>query len=770
MLGTAMISLSVVNFRRQIVDKNVKTSFYLAEAGLEEAYAVIGKDVEKAIEAGNTEVKNKLENFIKEERKKEESDPKAEASIFINGTDGYEEVNKEKIKPVIEEWFRLGFAKYINGSLEGKLDKANKNYHNYGTVDKDIDNKQLRVNKDGNVEKYNIQNDPITVNSITGEPSSAIKMEKIHGKETVKPYEITLKSTFTHKNIVKEIKGTFTIEIPPYNAPYYVKNVKAKLNENILWKNAITTESNLYVTGTGDVTIDGNIYAYGTKPEDKKKSREFGGIVVGKGKDGQKEEGHLTINGNVATSSYIHTNYDNSSIEINNGDVYCNSLVAQEGTKDTNISIKNGSLNTEDDIELNGENARISINGSYYGFSDGSHSKKHNESSSIVINSPDIGKGSSLTIDGDKGETSLYEKGIYIGGTVYINNLKDSEGNSFDYQTGESLSIKGNYRAYGEYLKDDGSVTYSNDPTSGERDIKFKPDNIELENYEPLVLIRSNQLDSIEKSKYFSYYNEDYKGDLNLGGSSGITLVNVKHNTGAIISGGNISEGKELGGNSKVLIRKYNDYRYSINKMSDPIFPYKLGQEEVSEELKSELEEIVSITDRFNFSENFRNIIRDKDGNIKEVVLVNNLSNEHIAIKGPGGNDPGVGTDNCIHVNDGNLKGIIVTKGDVYITGKLNYTGTIVAKGNIYIQDNNPKTITNTITDPPTTEKYIWQTVYTLDGTTDKSGVKKHNLKDKFKNNGKSINFLFQSEAGVDDTKSYLKYEDIINVHWEQVK
>ena len=39
--------------------------------------------------------------------------------------------------------------------------------------------------------------------------------------------------------------------------------------------------------------------------------------------------------------------------------------------------------------------------------------------------------------------------------------------------------------------------------------------------------------------------------------------------------------------------------------------------------------------------------------------------------------------------------GVIVTKGDVYISGNVNYNGIIVTKGNIYFYDDNPKVVTN---------------------------------------------------------------------------
>lgn len=60
LVGTTVLSLSVTNFKMKTIDRRVKTAFYLAEAGVEEVYSVIIKEIQKAVDIGNMEVEARL--------------------------------------------------------------------------------------------------------------------------------------------------------------------------------------------------------------------------------------------------------------------------------------------------------------------------------------------------------------------------------------------------------------------------------------------------------------------------------------------------------------------------------------------------------------------------------------------------------------------------------------------------------------------------------------------------------------------------------------
>jgi hypothetical protein len=786
-LGTTILSVSIANYKMKIIDKNSKTSFYLAEAGLQEAYTEIGKEIKKGIEEGNKKVKYalgspKFKEFIQAEREKEkatdDNGAHTDDSIFIKGKDGNGEIDFEKIKPMMKEWFRVGFAAYINENLKTKLSSKG-----YSVVDPNIDSNQLSVAVKESITTYQIDHDLKDETIINLDDK---KKPIPYVKKDTKPYKITLQSDFTHKNIQKQIQGTFTIKIPDYDAPFYVKSIWATLNENVLWKKAITTEKNLYIKGN-DVTINGDIYAYGTMDDNNVKN--MGGVVAGDG----GILGKVTINGTVATNSYIHTNEDNSSITIDKGDVYCNSLVVQEGTTKGTITIQDGAVNTKDDIELNGKQAKIIIKKSYYGFSDGSGSVRHDNSSSIVINSDDLGNGSSLVIRGGKASdhepdnpesnsdnphlgNNTYKSGVFISGTAYIN-LGDNK-----YQTGESVSIKGNYIAYGDTLDPDEDYGTG----LGQRNIKFHPDNVHLEAHDPLLLIKSRgqPFTAEDKSKYFKYYNDDYQGLLNLGKDKSVSFgensnAHIFYNVGAVVNKGNIiesqipaeiisSKGKEPVEDFRG--RKLKDYYFYVNKMAD--YAFGLNPQDLAE---GELVKPLTIENRVHFNQLTNNEFKweQKKEDIKEIACISDSKDKDVYIIGQRGTAPTPSNDKIIYQLEDNitsLKGIVVTKGNIYLRGKLNYNGALIAKGNIYIEDDKKKNISHD-------EDYILKTVYILDGTQDGLATKK-NLKQffEFKENDPTWpketkkTFLYESEVGKDDVTSHIKYGDIIDVYWKKVR
>ncbi|SMB95014.1 hypothetical protein SAMN00017405_0310 [Desulfonispora thiosulfatigenes DSM 11270] len=746
MLGITILSVSTVNLKMKVVDKNAKNSLYLAESGLQEAYAEIGKVIEKGIDVGNEKVDEKLNEFIEEEKKKEEEsrekaalDPENKIEIYESpyltdeGFIDQERLEKDKKNTMIN-WFREGYTTSVNEKLEGTI----LNGKNYNIVDKDIDSSNAQVSIIEPISLYQIINQESEDSE--KEPDAEESKDKIENEivdEKIKEYrnyQITLLSEFTHKEIEKDVRATFILKVPDYRAAYFSDYTVVQLDENILWKKSLTTEKNIFVEDD-NVTIKGDIYAYGTAENGSTK----GGIIVGNEGKGV----NLSVyNGQVATNEYLLTNDSNSSITLNNGDLYCKILEIPEKTKNCAVTIDKGTVNTLDDIELNGENAKIVINGSYFGFTEGSNSSHHEESSSIVINSPDLGSGTSLKITGEEipgydTETSqlvgndyysekyndknnkIFGYGIIIGGTGYISELKDELDQKYDYQTGESVCIKGNYVAYTQYLKD---LT---------RKGKFHPDNIIINYFPPLFLANKYFLSGgteelytvVDKSEYFQHYKNDYYGlNLNLGSENGLQLENVRHSTGVYISKNNIFSSKYNNDIASIFTEKNEDYQYYVNKMSDPQVVTLSNEGRVFNGLGTR----TMITDQFAFTNN----------------IIINEANELIRIN----NSP----DISITINEDIKKGIIITKGDVYIKGKVNFRGTIVAEGNIYFQDKGAKKITHD-------ENYLRQTI-----------SKNETLRDQFKNNGKTQSFVTDSKLGVDETGSYLKFSKLIDIAWKR--
>lgn len=701
-LGTAIISLSVMNLKSKIVDKKIKTSFYLSEAGLEEAYAIMMNEVQEGIKKGNEEVEKELKDFIKKEKLKEsEGDYN---SPYLN-SDG--SVDEEAIKSKLEEWFRQGYARHLNNQLLKKI----KDGDNYSELESSMNPSKPKIRIE---EKKEFPQNP----------------------DEESKFEITLISNFTHDNIQKQIKSKFLISIPKYNKPYYIKSEKVNLKENVLWTKALISEKDILVKGN-NVTINGDIYAYGNTIKDIKER----GIAV---------KGKLTVNGNVFTDGYFQTKENGSSITVKNGDVYCKSLVIPDEQSGCNIMI-NGNVNTYDDIELNGKKSSITINGNYYGFSYGSEG--HDKSSSIIINSDDIGAGSSITITGEgKGKKYYKEdgKGTFIAGTVYID--LDNE----DYQTGESVSVKGNYRAYSEKL---GESTFEFDGK------EYGEDDIEFSYFSPLYLMnkikeKTNRLYE-QRGKYLKAIYDKNNSIINLGNGA-IDIRNVKYSLGDYIEKGNGIDKLKVGSfnhldYTTVFDQNLKEYKYYVNRMGDPQIEDYSNYTDIDEKL--------TIEDRFDFKDikpSSNNMILKKD---EELFFSNSDADKSISIIGINSQNSITGTYN-VELKDTNLKGIIITKGDVYISGEINFEGVIIAGGNIYIQDDNPKIFTNKYSGN-LANNYVIKKVCEHK---EKDGIQ---IGDLFKDIGdKEIDVVYNAEIGVnDDVKTYYRFSDLIKIkEWKKIK
>lgn len=703
-LGTTILSLSVTNFKMKMVDRNAKKTFYLAEAGLEEAYAEIGKVIHQGIQSGNSFVEVKLENFIEEAREVEMLDPDSDDSDYIEGTDGTGPVDEEEIKVIMNEWFQEGYKDYIDDHLFNTLDNKI-----YGTLDT------------GNYADVNIED----VDQFNG------------GTE----YAITLSSQFDYQGITKKLRAIFHVKIPEYNAPYYVVNDWKTIHENVLFMKALTTEKDMIVQD-GPVTINGNIYAYGTQPVNKKLSTEFGGVVVGK----DSNSGDLTVNGNVYTNSFLHTNANDSSIEIGDGDVFCNSLVVQQDKTNSHITVNNGVVNTWDDVELNGKNSTITINGSYYGFSYGADG--HDVSSSIVVNSDDIGINSYLEITGESVpnhqpsslhhlfDYSSYQSGTFLGGTVYIDTDDDTS-----YQTGESVSIQGNYRAYMYYFDRNDLLSVTN---SEEAD-KYKKENIIMGDYAPLVLadqfLNGESLSDEHRSRYFELYHalhtinpSVYDYPLSFGNTSGIKLDNMMYSLGIWISDNSLKSRQAIIDYVGILDEKKIEYLLHINRMGDP------SRDNVN--TRSYIE------DWFTYGDPMVNTDLDEKD---EIVFINKDASKTLVIQGSGSTETG---DYTIDGSDA-MKGIVITRGDVILSGGIDFSGTIIAKGNIWFKGNGTKNLTN---NEQIQENFIFPKIVE---TEELSG---------FTDSGPAHKYLYETDADVETIGSYIKFGDLVDITWERLQ
>ncbi|HPD01213.1 MAG TPA: hypothetical protein PLA01_07695, partial [Acetivibrio sp.] len=277
----------------------------------------------------------------------------------------------------------------------------------------------------------------------------------------------------------KRLEVSFGLLPEPDKPPFQViekARVKNPVKYNIL-KKAVVAEKNLIITG-GNVHIAGDVLSFGTVPfyealSPGQKQEDFsapwysyGGIMVGmcdsvaerddefgfdSAKTGTFAKGSLSVDGNVATMGYIHTLYssrtDPSSISIS-GDTYSRSVRSEKYSNYSTMSF--GNLSTIDNLQIDSNGSVIDINGVYKGFVD---TWRAIDGSSGMDSSEDEvvpKRTSSVVVNGDS--LLNFKNAVYIGGSTFLKNLTDQQGNP--YMTGIS-ALKSSEGVIKAFLKDD---------------------------------------------------------------------------------------------------------------------------------------------------------------------------------------------------------------------------------------------------------------------------------------------------------------------------
>ncbi|HBI7001915.1 TPA: hypothetical protein K8N10_002298, partial [Clostridium perfringens] len=461
----------------------------------------------------------------------------------------------------------------------------------------------------------------------------------------------------------KDVSLTFNIEVPDYNGAY-------KIEEFPLYNvcsNGLVVGENLNV-GTGStLNVDGGIFVSANVVKEKKftigsmvNKKEGEGVVI--------NGGTLSVNnGSLVSKNDIRLGGEGSNLKVgcetennksnlnlndeskkshsnlnNNLGVYTGNL-GINGNKigfDKDVSkgniISNYPVYAMNDLILNGEKSSINLNGGFYGInsnrSQDELTGKINNSSAIIVNTDDIGSGSSINI----GQEAI------IMGTAYINTTPEA------YQTGESVSVKGNYIAY---TVDNG--------------------NVEFKYYNPLQLAKLDSVD--EKAKYFKDNIKNAKGNIHL---DGISLPDNTTSIGATISNNEVklnNKNATLDNITDISINQVEKYEKAINYIGSLINTKNNDNSEI-EFPDKEVRKIVDI--------------KESDGKLtKAIIYIDSKNDKGGTLTIKDGKSTEV-RDNEINLGNGIGAGIIVTKKNVILDSKnLKFNGTIITAGNLDVKE-----------------------------------------------------------------------------------
>ncbi|MDK0978485.1 hypothetical protein ACOT7R_03415 [Clostridium perfringens] len=668
-IGTAIVSLSLTNYKAMIVHGKKTQNLYMSESGLDKVQKALDILTAKAITYGNDAVAKEDASLSSEEDLKS-GDNKTD--------DGYKKISSEKEESqnkIFKKAYKEYIIKQLNPNSEvSKNEKVfllenNKVKFNNNLIKMAEEDKNKEKNEEGNYDITLIDINNKKVSNGSG-LSGILNFKTTSDKDKKEEVSLRLDSKFNVKESdgnknYKDVSLTFNIEVPDYNGAY-------KIEEFPLYNvcsNGLVVGENLNI-GTGStLNVDGGIFVSANVVKDKE-DLTSGNIVNKKDGDGVViNGGTLSVNnGSLVSKNDIRLGGEGSNLKVgcetensknnksnlndeskksdsnlnNNLGVYTGNIGINGDKIGFDKDVSKGNITSNypvyamNDLILNGKKSSINLNDGFYGLnSNRTEDKltgKINNSSAIIVNTDDIGNGSSIKI----GQEAI------IMGTAYINTKPEA------YQTGESVSVKGNYIAY---TVDNG--------------------NVEFKYYNPLQLVK---LDSVgEKAKYFKDNVKNAKGTKHL---DGISLPNNTTSIGATISNNEVRQNNDnLDKTTGVRINQVNQYEKAINYIGSLINTTNNDNSEI-EFPDKEVRKIVNI--------------KESDGKLTKAIIYIDSKNDkggNLTIKY--GNSTDV-TDNEINLGNGIGAGIIVTKKNVILDSKdksLKFNGTIITADNLDVKE-----------------------------------------------------------------------------------
>ena len=520
-VASTMIGVATSNVRMRMNESKKLQNLYKADSGLEIVNSIILKDSEAAI----VYAQEKTQSYT-------------ETNRYIANADDeevYNNLNKE---------FK---AQFIKALISGVTVTNDNNY----TTEQDLMTQYNNITPDTSTDEtititQNAAN-PISrllvslknyryittledVDSCyknafgTGERPT-IRLLSIKYNDIEKTIKFTVRSSFSCSETSttklpnkKVIETTFKITAPEYADIINRSNSSRTLTIQSPYSNVITVDGNLNVnnnlTLTGNAWVKGDANTAASENQSIVFSKYNGGIKLASGKSFTTNSAGEHYPGNIYTAgTFSLVNSSNVSLSGNlySGNTYIGpSSTNDSSSRDNTMSL--GDMITYNDLGINSLSSTITMN-NYYGINgettDSNNGGKNNaskRSSCIIINNYNTIR-SALNISND----------AYIAGVAYINTGDENSDNG-EYETGESIAVRGNYKAYQEALTKIGE----NKITPG------------FEYYNPAKLLETINGEKATVQDKRDYFNEYYRNNVFKDGN--VTIGGHVYSTGAIVT------------------------------------------------------------------------------------------------------------------------------------------------------------------------------------------------------------------------------------------
>ena len=617
--GTAVLALTVNNYKVGINESKRLENLYKADSGLDIVENIIVNTSQEAIKYADNEVKSKLmnsESYIS----KDEINNIFKKEFYNFLTLKVKDINiKETTKIISTEKETILEYLILNKQLIEATSKDN-NRFTFETKDLNLQEENYKLEIAEKVNSINenieeIQNITISINSTFESTEGEFKNER---------------------NVSKK----YTIEAPEYSSDIKTINIYPVFDEK-----AITADGNMNIENS-NINIVGNIWIKG---EDKN-SNINSSFIYGKYNNGIKlNNSNLTINGDIYSNNTVSL-ANNNKVTVN-GDIYArNVYVGKENYGGVSI---NNKLNLSKDLVVNNDlaintsesdtsnNSTINIEGNFYGINDKTDDSKISGSYENDKNIKRVLQSSSIIKNNYDNSTLNIEKDAYILGVAYLDAL-DELGKR--YQTGESIAVKGNYLAYTD------------------ADIERVGKDITLKYYSPLQLVESIKGNDTleEKAKYFTdYYSNEKATNKYKFNYGGISINGKVKSIGASFNNKDsvVQADTIISEDNNIILNKRSDFAKNVFSMGDTT-----GIEDTSNLYINQIVE-KTVSNQINIEKLVDIDKQNSDGS--EILIIKN-TNVEIS-----GDKKGLVIAN----------GDVIIKGKVNFTGTIIATGNIIFEG-----------------------------------------------------------------------------------------
>ena len=700
--ATTMIGVATTDVRMRMNESKKLQNLYKADSGLEIFNNIILKDSEAAIVYAQEKVtKNDL--LVKE-------DGSEKPISDISDEDVYNTLNKD-FKAHFIKALISGVTVTNDGTYTGNqsLDDQYNNIAVDPRTDEIITIEKLSTNPVStlliSLKNYRYIKSLDAVTDSTNEYKDAfgtaekpvIKVFDIKYNDAEKSIKFTIRSSFscaetstTKLPNKKVIETSFKITAPEYADIINRTNSSGEIDIMAPYSNVLTVDGNLDVNSS--LTLGGNTWVKGDADTAASQNQSIvfskynGGIKLASGKNittNPVATTGITYQGNIYTAGTFSL-VNNSTANLSGNLYSSNTYIGPSSTNDSSSrdnTITVGDMITYNDLGINSLGSTINMN-NYYGINstttDSTNGGKNNaskRSSCIIINNYNI--NSRLNINND----------AYIAGVAYINTGDENSDNG-EYETGESIAVRGNYKAYQEALTKIGGNTI----------------NPGFKYYDPVKLLETINGEAATVQNKRDYFNEYYRNNVFKDGN--VTIGGRVYSTGAIVTTDN-KNANDLDIQDVNVINARRAYALNVLSMNSNLTDAQLDNVYNAGNVTKTVKGSNGTAAVVNFDA--------MDPGVRVSVsnpgqgLVNALSNcayvlgndenETIVISPgrisvEGHTEPPVGTDctQCFNflpegTENNIVNAVIITKGNVKIEDNVNFNGCIIAGGNVEIEE-----------------------------------------------------------------------------------